>query len=260
MLRRAAILSRVITPRGFEIIYEDGPVLGVVKPAGVATQAPAPFESLETRIRDYLREREEKTGNFYLAIPHRLDRPVSGAMVFARHVRAARKISTQFEERRVQKLYWALVAGEVAPAQGTWRDHLRKVYGHPQTEVVAADHPEGREAVLHYETLGTARNSDGQVVTWLAVQLETGRTHQIRIQAASRGWPVLGDVHYGSTVPFGPEVIEERERAIALHARSLALLHPMTREAIELVAPLPATWRPFVGDAGTASLFPLPAE
>lgn len=238
------------TPRGFEIIYEQGPVLGVVKPAGIATQAPAPFESLETRIRDYLREREGKTGNFYLAIPHRLDRPVSGAMVFARHVRAARKISTQFEERRVRKVYWALVAGEVTPFQGTWRDQLRKVYGHPQAEVVAADHPEGREAVLHYETLGVGRTAFGETVTWLGIQLETGRTHQVRIQAASRGWPVLGDALYGSTIPFGPEVTEERERAIALHARSLALLHPMTREPIELVASVPDYWLALLSSDG----------
>lgn len=233
----------MITPRGFDIIYEQGPVLGVVKPAGVATQAPAPFESLETRIRDYLREREGKSGNFYLAIPHRLDRPVSGAMVFARHVRAARKISTQFEERRVKKVYWALVGGKVTPAQGTWRDHLCKVYGRPQAEVVAMDHPEAREAVLHFETLGVGCTSDGEPVTWLGVQLETGRTHQVRIQAASRGWPILGDTLYGSTLPFGPEVTEDRERAIGLHARSLSLLHPMTRGPIELVAPVPVYWQ-----------------
>lgn len=230
------------TPRGFEIIYEQGPVLGVVKPGGIATQAPAPFESLETRLKDFLREREGKTGNLYLAIPHRLDRPVSGAMVFARHVRAARKISTQFEERRVRKVYWALVAGEVAPPRGTWRDHLRKVYGRPQAEVVPAEHPEAREAVLHYETLGMGRTPDGQVVTWLGVELETGRTHQVRIQAASRGLPILGDTLYGSTISFGPSVSEDRERAIALHARSLALAHPMTREPIELVAPPPVYW------------------
>ncbi len=226
-------------------------MLGVVKPAGIATQAPAPFESLETRIRDYLREREAKSGNFYLAIPHRLDRPVSGAMVFARHVRAARKISTQFEERRVRKVYWALVAGEVTPPQGTWRDHLRKVYGHPQTEVVAADHPEGREAVLHYETLGVGRTASGETVTWLGIQLETGRTHQIRMQAASRGWPVLGDSLYGATIKFGPDVTEERERAIALHARSLSLLHPMTREPIELIAPVPDYWLRVVNADGS---------
>jgi 23S rRNA pseudouridine1911/1915/1917 synthase len=232
----------VNAPQGFEIIYENGPVLGVVKPAGVATQAPAPFESLETRIKDYLREREGKTGNLYLAVPHRLDRPVSGAMVFARHVRAARKISTQFEERRVKKTYWALVAGAVTPERATWTDHLRKVYGHPQAEVVPADHPEGREAVLHYEVRGQGRSPSGEVISWLQVHLETGRTHQVRIQAASRGWQILGDELYGSQIPFGPVVVEPREHAIALHARSLALLHPMTQVPIELVAPVPGYW------------------
>ncbi len=232
----------MLAPHGFEIIYEQGPVLGIVKPAGIATQAPAPFESLETRIKDYLREREGKTGNLYLAIPHRLDRPVSGAMVFARHVRAARKISTQFEERRVKKVYWALVAGQVTPERGTWRDHLRKVYGHPQAEVVPAEHPEGREAILHYEVHGIGEAANGAKATWLSVQLETGRTHQIRIQAASRGWPILGDALYGSQVEFGPAVSNERERAIALHARSLSLLHPMTRAPIELVASPPEYW------------------
>jgi 23S rRNA pseudouridine1911/1915/1917 synthase len=98
-------------------------------------------------------------------------------MVFARHVRAARKISTQFEERRVQKIYWTLVAGAVAPERGTWVDHLRKVYGHPQAEVVPADHPEAREAVLHYEVRGQGRSPSGEVISWLQVHLETGRTH-----------------------------------------------------------------------------------
>ncbi len=229
-------------PRGFEILYDNGPVLGVNKPAGIATQAPAPFDSLENRIKDFLREREAKTGNIYLAIPHRLDRPVSGAMIFARHVRAGRKISTQFEVRRVQKTYWALVAGDVTPAAGVWRDHLRKVYGHPQAEVVPADHPDAREAVLRYEILGRGITAEGERYTWLGVQLETGRTHQIRIQAASRGWPILGDALYGSKLPFGPAVAEERERAIALHARCLSLMDPMTREPIELIAPTPDYW------------------
>lgn len=221
-------------------------MLGIAKPAGLATQAPAPFESLETKLKDYLRERDGKTGNIYLAIPHRLDRPVSGAMIFARHVRAARKISMQFEARRVQKVYWALVAGKVTPDRGTWRDHLRKVYGHPRAEVVSVRHPEAKEAVLHYEVLGRGHSQEGAEQTWLSVQLETGRTHQIRIQAASRGWPILGDVLYGSQIEFGPAFADERERAIGLHARSLSLTHPMTGEPIELVAATPEYWQSFV--------------
>lgn len=238
-------MAGVLAAPGFELLYEQGPVLGIAKPAGVATQAPVAFDSLESRIKDFLREREGKIGNLYLAIPHRLDRPVSGAMVFARHVRAGRKISTQFEERRVDKSYWALVAGNVAPAAGTWRDCLRKVYGHPQAEVVDAGHPEGKPAVLHYEVRAKA-SIGGAVVTWLGVRLETGRTHQVRVQAASRGWPVLGDALYGSRVDFGPQVDDERARAIALHARRLQLLHPMTREPIDLIAPLPEYWSPWM--------------
>src|SRR5579871_4903950 len=98
---------------GFDILLEDGPVLVVCKPAGVATQAPPGIDSLETRIRAFIREREQKLGNFYLGIPHRLDRPVSGVMVFARHVRAAHRLSKQFEARTIRKVYWAAVAGRV---------------------------------------------------------------------------------------------------------------------------------------------------
>jgi 23S rRNA pseudouridine1911/1915/1917 synthase len=107
----------------------------------------------------------------------------------------------------------------------------------PQAEVVAATAPDAREAVLHYKTLAAAPWG-----TWLEIELETGRMHQIRLQAATRGHPVLGDAMYGSTVPFGPQHDDGRLRAIALHARSLAFQHPMTREPVSVVAPLGADW------------------
>lgn len=226
---------------GFEILYEQGPCLGVLKPAGLATQAPHGIDSLEVRIKEFIKRRENKPGKVYLGVPHRLDRPVSGAMVFARHVRAARRISEQFEARTVEKTYWACVAGEVMPAEGTWTDTLRKVYGRPQAEVVPADHPEGRLAVLHYRTLGLTPHG-----SWLEIQLETGRTHQIRIQAASRGYPVLGDQFYGSSITFGEQFEDERLRAIALHARRLCFRHPMTKEVVDLLAPLPKAWQGLV--------------
>lgn len=230
-----------MTDWGFEIIYEQGPCLGVLKPAGLATQAPPGIDSLEIRLKNLIKQRDNKPGNIYLGVPHRLDRPVSGVMVFARHVRAARRISEQFEARTVEKTYWACVQGEVFPAAGTWTDTLRKVYGKPLAEVVDASHPEGRSAVLHYRTLGKTPFG-----SWLEITLETGRTHQIRIQAASRGHPVLGDAMYGSTVPFGPQHDDERLRAIALHARRLCFRHPMTKEAVDLVAPLPEAWQGLV--------------
>src|SRR5688500_11708037 len=151
-----------------EILYEQGPVLAINKPAGLATQAPPGIDALEARVKAFIKERDQKPGKVYLGVPHRLDRAVSGVIVFARHVRAARRISEQFEGRLVRKIYWACVEGHVSPAEGTWRDTLLKVYGHPRAEVVAEDHPSAKPAVLHYRTLGQASHG-----SWLQIELET---------------------------------------------------------------------------------------
>ncbi|MCE5268308.1 MAG: RNA pseudouridine synthase [Planctomycetaceae bacterium] len=222
---------------GFQVLYDNGPCLVACKPPGVATQAPPGIDSLEIRVKAFLATRAEHPGEVYLGVPHRLDRPASGAIVFATRRRAAQKLARQFELRTIKKLYWAWVEGCPEPASGTWHDYLRKVYGKPQAEVVPAEHPEGRSAVLHYRTLAT---SDCGAL--LEIQLETGRTHQVRIQAASRGWPVLGDFQYGAKTPFGPQHADERLRAIALHARVLEFQHPMTKEQVVVTAPTPEFW------------------
>ncbi|MBX3415764.1 MAG: RNA pseudouridine synthase [Pirellulales bacterium] len=224
-------------PTTIEILYEAGPCLAVAKPAGLLTQAPPGIDSLETRIKAFYKHRESKQGKVYLGVPHRLDRPASGAMVFARHVRAARRLSEQFEARTVRKTYWALVGGVGLPERDTWRDFVRKIPDQPRAEVVAADHADAREAVLHYRVLGASA-----AWSWLEIELETGRMHQVRLQAASRGWPVLGDALYGSPLPFGVQHTDERLRAIALHARSLAFCHPMTHADVSVTAPLSTDW------------------
>lgn len=227
------------------ILYDDGPLFAVWKPPGTATQAPAEFPSLERAMKDWLRAREGKgpTENVYLGVPHRLDRPVSGVILFTRHVRAARKVAKQFERRAVKKIYWTCVEGRVEPPTGTWTDRLKKAYGRPRAEVVGPDDPLGQAAVLHYRTLGACDCGPSGCGTWLEIELETGRTHQIRIQAASRGHAVVGDAFYGATSTFGPQQVAEREKHIALHARSIALRHPMTDAPVAVTAPLPASWR-----------------
>ena len=230
--------TSLIEPDGFRLLYEEGPCLVVAKPGGVATQAPPGIDSLEIRIKQFIKIREQKPGKVYLGVPHRLDRPVSGVMVFARHVRAARRISEQFQARTVEKLYLGAVEGNVTPDQGTWTDYIRKIPGRAESEIVEREHPEGRIGVLHYRVL--ARHS-GQSL--LEIQLETGRTHQIRVQAASRLNPLLGDAQYGSSTTFGPQTEDPRRRWIALHARRLRFRHPMTREIIVQTAPLPEAWR-----------------
>ncbi|MEN6451082.1 MAG: RNA pseudouridine synthase [Thermoguttaceae bacterium] len=223
---------------GIQVLFDDGPCLVVCKPPGVATQAPPGIDSLEVRIKAFLAARaEQQPGDVYLGVPHRLDRPASGAMVFATRRRAAQKLARQFELRTVKKIYWACVEGQPDPPEGTWRDYLRKIYGRPQAEVVRPEDPDGRPAVLHYRTLSTTPWG-----SWLEIELETGRTHQIRIQAASRGWPVLGDFQYGAKTPFGPQYEDERLRAIALHARVLEFQHPTTKQRISITAPTPSFW------------------
>ncbi|MGD9646389.1 MAG: RluA family pseudouridine synthase [Pirellulales bacterium] len=235
------------------ILYEDGPCLVALKPAGLSTQAPQAFDSLELRVKALLRRRadaadsaERPAGEVavpahrrdYLGVPHRLDRPVSGPVVFALTRRAARRLSKQFERRTVEKVYWVAVAGVVEPAAGTWRDIVRKVPYEARAEITTADMPDAKSAVLHYRTLGRTRFG-----SWLEVRLETGRMHQIRIQAASRGWPVLGDKLYGCEIPFGPASDDKSRTAIALHGRSLAFGHPLTREMITVVVPPSTEWQ-----------------
>ena len=182
---------------GFDILDEEGPCLVVAKPAGLLTQAPPYIDSLERRIKQFLKQRDEKPGRVYLGVPHRLDRPVSGVLVMARHVRAARRLSEQFERRMVDKTYWALLEGVVAGGEGTWIDAVRKIPDQAQAEIVAANDPDGRQAVLHYRV-----RQRWPTHTFVELTLETGRFHQIRIQAASRGWPVLGDLRYGASMPL----------------------------------------------------------
>jgi 23S rRNA pseudouridine1911/1915/1917 synthase len=222
---------------GFEILYDVEPCLVLCKPPGLPTQAPPGIDSLEIRVKSFLRQRDASPHDVYLGVPHRLDRPASGAIVFATRRRGAQKLARQFERRTIKKLYWACVAGRPDPPAGTWRDYVRKVYGKPQAEVVPADHPEARLAVLHYRTLTSA--SWG---SWLEIELETGRTHQVRIQAATRGHPVLGDFQYDSPTPFGPQHADERLRAIALHARMLGFVHPASKQWVSVTAPPPGFW------------------
>jgi RluA family pseudouridine synthase len=221
---------------GFQILYEQGGCLVVSKPPGVLTQAPPGIDSLEVRIKTYLGGRDGPD-QVYLGVPHRLDRPASGAIVFGKDLRTTRRLGAQFEKRRVQKVYWACVQGRVATETGRWEDFLYKVAGQPRAEVVRTGHPGGRPAALHYRVLKTFDWG-----TWLEIELETGRTHQIRVQTASRGHPVLGDTQYGSTAAFGPQFEDARLQAIALHARSLTFRDPLTRQTVTAVAPVAEFW------------------
>lgn len=232
-----------------DVLYECREIIVINKPAGILVQAPPGVPSLVDLVKDYLASRSPPGTGVYLGVPHRLDRPVTGAILFARHSRATRRITEQFESRQIRKTYWAVVEGQVVPPEGEWRDYVRKIPDVPQAEIVPPDHPDARLAVLRYRVLGHFANT-----TWLEIELETGRMHQIRVQTSARGHPVIGDWQYGSQRLLGPDHPDPRFRPIALHARELSFLHPMTFESVHVVAPLPRFWQglseqfdPFLG-------------
>jgi len=222
---------------GFDILYEEGACLAVAKPGGVLTQAARGIDSLEVRVKEFLKTRDEKQGNVYLGMVHRLDRPVSGVLVMGTNRRIARRLAEQFEGRMVHKVYWALVEGNVEADTGTWRDYVRKIPNVAQAEVVDETASDAREAILRYQVVERRDK-----LTWLQIQLETGRMHQIRVQAAARGCPIVGDQQYGAEGGFGIQFDDLRQRLIGLHARELGFREPKSWERILLEAPLPQPW------------------
>ncbi|HEY1379327.1 MAG TPA: RluA family pseudouridine synthase [Gemmataceae bacterium] len=221
------------------VLFEDNHCLAVAKPAPLLTQGPpaAGLPTLEAWAKDYLRAKYAKPGNVYLGVPHRLDRPVSGVVLFARNSKAAARLAEQFQRHQVTKVYWALVDGTVEPDDGVWADYLRKLPDEARVEVVPPDTPGAKRAELRYHAL---RPVEGGVL--LELRPTTGRTHQLRVQAAARGLPIRGDELYGSRTPFGPPAALPRDRVIALHACGLTFLHPIRYEPVTVTAPLPDYW------------------
>ncbi len=232
-----------------DILLENGAVLVLNKPGGLLTQGPPGIDSLELRMKQFLKVRDEKPGKVYLGVPHRLDRPVSGVMVVVKNVRAAQRISKQIQDRTVTKKYWAVVEGELPVDAGTWHDWMRKIPDEAKSEIVDCDHADAKSAVLHFRVLNRASK-----FSLIEIELQTGRTHQIRLQLASRGLPIVGDGLYGGQIPFGPETPDLRKRWIALHSRRLAFVHPISGEPINQSAPIPDHWRCF--EAFATELFP----
>lgn len=215
----------------FEVLFEDNHCLAICKEAGrLSAHYAGDEETLDRDVRAYLKAKYDKPGNVYLGVVHRLDRPVSGVLLFARTSKAAARLSEQFREGTVEKVYWAVVEGEWPEPAGSLIDWLRKNDAAGRVEVVTESTPGARQAVLHY-----TRKAVHGGVSWLEIRPQTGRTHQLRVQLASRGFPIFGDAKYGGLHTFGP--------AIGLHARELTFLHPTRTEPVTLVAEVPRTWR-----------------
>ena len=181
--------------------------------------------SLLDCAREYIKDKFNKPGNVYLGLVHRLDRPTSGVVVFALTSKAAKRLSEQFRVGSVRQIYWALVEGK-APKEGTLVDWLRR--RGPTSHLVKGTN--GQRAELSFRRLRYRKG-----VSWVEIELATGRHHQIRVQFSHRGYPVIGDFRYGSKIKFG-------QKALALHARSLTINHPTRKEEMTFVAGLESFW------------------
>jgi 23S rRNA pseudouridine1911/1915/1917 synthase len=220
-----------VTPSELDILFEDNHVLAVCKPAGrLSTHFDGREETIDREVKAYLKEKHAKPGNVFLGVVHRLDRPVSGVLLFARTSKAAARLSEQFRQGSIEKVYWAVVEGPVQREAGTLEDWLRKDERSGRVEVVEPHSAGARQALLHYQR----RHQHGGL-TWLEVRPQTGRTHQLRVQLAHHGHPICGDAKYGAVRIFAP--------GIALHARSLTFLHPVRYEPVTLTAEVPRSWR-----------------
>jgi 23S rRNA pseudouridine1911/1915/1917 synthase len=218
-----------------DILFEDAHFLAVNKPAGLLTQGRrAGDPTLEAAVRQHLAPEDPE--GVYLGTVHRLDRPVSGVVIWAKNVRAARRIAEQFASRETIKEYRAIVSGEPDPARGVWQDWLYEGdTGLGVVQICLPGAPRARRAVTRFEREDHGSSSDG--LSRLILWPETGRTHQLRVQAGSRGFPILGDAAYGSRVGF-PE-------GIALHARRLTIRHPIEERPVTFEAPFPTSWEGF---------------
>jgi 23S rRNA pseudouridine1911/1915/1917 synthase len=216
-----------------DILYEDNHLIAVNKPVGwPSAHFSGSEETLDRVVKAYLKEKHAKPGNVFLGIVHRLDKPVSGVLLFARTSKAAARLSEQFRENLVEKIYWAVVENSgspLAPA-GTLEDWLRKDPIVGKVEVVEPESDDARQAILHYVV-----KAEHAGLTLVEIRPQTGRTHQLRVQLATRGWPIYGDAKYGSRFGLGP--------GIGLLARTLTFLHPTRAEPMTLTAEIPKSWR-----------------
>jgi 23S rRNA pseudouridine1911/1915/1917 synthase len=219
------------------ILLEEPSYLVVNKPPGLFTQAASGIESVETQLRSLLSSRPNAPHQPFIGLPHRLDRGTSGILLIARNQRALKRFCSQFESRIVRKLYLAVFENTLETDEGTWVDWMRKIPERAQAEIVPSEHPEAKKAVLHFKVL--AKSKDQSLVQ---IELETGRMHQIRLQTATRGFPIVGDDLYGSCQSWDEQNLEGGKKSVALHAWKLEFRHPLSAVITKVAATVPASW------------------
>lgn len=219
-----------------EILYEDNHIIIVNKsPREIVQGDKTGDKPLVDMVKDYLKEKYHKPGNVFCGVVHRLDRPTSGIVVFAKTSKALARLNEMFKKGEVDKTYWAIVKDLPPQDEGTLVHFLIKNQKNNKSVAYDTEKPRSKKAVLHYKLIGRS-----QRYYLLEVKLETGRHHQIRCQLAKIGLPIRGDLKYGAqrSNPDG---------SISLHARNISFVHPVSKKMIDITAPVPddPLWKAF---------------
>lgn len=205
------------------IVYEDNHLLVVEKPAGVPVQEDSSKDiDMLTMLKQYRKKNENKTGEAFIGLVHRLDRPVSGIMVFAKTSKAASRLSVQIRQNTFHKTYLAVIEGSLHP-NGKFEDYLIKNEKENKSHITTKE--KGKYSCLEYQIISTKDN-----LSLVKINLITGRSHQIRVQFSSRNHPLIGDSKYG----YNPNNID-----IALFAQSITFNHPTTKEELTFTLDIP---------------------
>ncbi|MDD4777934.1 MAG: RluA family pseudouridine synthase [Fermentimonas sp.] len=218
------------------VLYEDNHIIIINKAAGEIVQGDKTGDRpLSDIVKEYLKEKYNKPGNVFCGVTHRLDRPTSGVVVFAKTSKALSRLNEMFRNDSVDKIYWAIVKNRPPKTEDKLIHYLIKNEKNNKSTAYDTAKPNTKKAVMHYRLISTSQN-----YSLLEVNLETGRHHQIRCQLAKIGCPVKGDLKYGAdrSNPDG---------SISLHARSISFIHPVSKAKIEITAPVPEDnlWKTF---------------
>lgn len=213
------------------VILEDNHLFITIKPFNMPVQKDSSGDlDFLSAIKNFIKKRDKKPGNVFLGLVHRLDRPSGGIMVFAKTSKAASRLSDQFRRKIIEKQYLAVVEGVPKLKKGRFTDFLLKNSAKNMVSVVKANEKAAKQAVLDYKIKET-RNK----LSLVEISLITGRPHQIRVQFASRSFPIIGDMKYGKT-------IKEKKSELALWSSTISFEHPVKKNRITFAAPPPKKW------------------
>lgn len=220
-----------------QVLYEDNHIIAVNKYPGELVQGDKTGDqALDAEVKDYIKQKYKKPGDVFLGVVHRLDRPVSGVVLFARTSKALARLNKMFQDHSIKKTYWAVTLNRPETESGELRHYLLRNSEKNKSSVHTSPKKGAKEAVLHYELIGTTNHYN-----LIEVELKTGRHHQIRAQLARIGCPIKGDLKYGS-----PR--SNKEGGIHLHARKVEFIHPVSLENIVIQAspPVDPLWQEFI--------------